>query len=77
MSAPALNNLGVVQLRRAAAPTAGLPTSFFNKAREADPADPAPHYRLSRLYDRLGKSDAARAEREKHAKLVEAQQAVR
>jgi tetratricopeptide (TPR) repeat protein len=46
----------------------------FERARELDPADPATHYRLSRVYDRLGKPDAARAEREWHARLVEAQQ---
>ena len=50
VSAPALNNLGVVQLRRAAAPTAGLPTSFFNKAREADPADPDYLFNLGYAY---------------------------
>jgi len=46
----------------------------LRKAAALDPADPATHYRLSRVYDRLGQPDAARAERERHAKLVEAQQ---
>lgn len=49
----------------------------FERAVELDPADPATHYRLSRIYDRLGKPDAARAEREQHARLVQAQETVR
>ena len=49
----------------------------FERAAELDPTDPATHYRLSRVYDRLGKTDAARTERELHAKLVEAQQSAR
>ncbi len=35
-TAPVLNNLGVVQLRRGGAPQAGAPTYFFAKAVEAD-----------------------------------------
>jgi tetratricopeptide (TPR) repeat protein len=46
----------------------------LEKAAQLDPADPATHYRLSRVYDRLNKPDAARLERERHSKLVEAQQ---
>ena len=49
----------------------------FERATQLDPADPAAHYRLSRVYDRLGKTDAARMERDRHAKLVEAQEAVK
>ena len=36
---------------------------------ELNPGDPVPHYRLARVYDRLGKTDEARAERAVHAKL--------
>ncbi|MCU1383559.1 MAG: putative system TPR-repeat lipoprotein [Acidobacteria bacterium] len=36
-SPAALNNLGVVQLRRGAAPPGGQPAYFFNKAADADP----------------------------------------
>jgi tetratricopeptide (TPR) repeat protein len=49
----------------------------FVRSSELDPNEPATHYRLSRLYDRLGKSEDARREREIHAKLVAAQEAIR
>ncbi len=49
----------------------------FLRAAELNPADPAPHYRLSRIYDRLGKRDAAQTEREIHAKLEQAQDAAK
>ena len=39
---------------------------------ELNPGDPVAHYRMARLYDRLGKPDEARAEREMHAKLSSA-----
>ena len=45
----------------------------FERAAELAPSDAAAHYRLSRDYDRIGKHDAAQAEREKHALLVKAQ----
>jgi tetratricopeptide (TPR) repeat protein len=38
-TASALNNLGIVQLRRGASPQSGQPTYYFNKAAEADPDD--------------------------------------
>ena len=38
-SAPILNNLGVVQVRRGSTPSSGRATYFFNKAREADQED--------------------------------------
>jgi tetratricopeptide (TPR) repeat protein len=38
-SAPALNNIGVVQLRRGSTPQTGLPAYYFNKAAEADGDD--------------------------------------
>ena len=34
------------------------------------PKEPEPHYHLARVYDRLGKSERAKAERELHAKLA-------
>lgn len=49
----------------------------FERAAQLDPADPAIQYRLSRVYDRLGNAEAARLARERHAKLVEAQQAAK
>jgi tetratricopeptide (TPR) repeat protein len=36
---------------------------------ELNAKDPTPHYRLARIYDRLGKAAEAGAERELHAKL--------
>ena len=38
-------------------------------AAELDPADPVPHYRLARLYDRLGEPAKAASERALHRKL--------
>ncbi|HEY3840150.1 MAG TPA: tetratricopeptide repeat protein [Bryobacteraceae bacterium] len=49
----------------------------FERAAEIDPNDAKVHYRLARDYDRTGKRDAARSEREKHARLIAAQEAVR
>lgn len=44
----------------------------FQKAAQLAPSDPAAHYRLARDYDRIGKPEAAQAERERHAQLVKA-----
>jgi len=49
----------------------------FARAAELAPTDPAAHYRLARDYDRIGKHEAAQAERDKHAQLVKAQEAIR
>ena len=49
----------------------------FERAVELAPADAAAHYRLARDYDRIGKHEAAQAEREKHAQLVKAQEPIR
>jgi len=37
-TAPVLNNLGVIQMRRGSTPQTGVPTYYFNKAAESDPA---------------------------------------
>jgi tetratricopeptide (TPR) repeat protein len=39
-SASALNNIGIVQIRRGATPQTGQPAYYFNKAAEVDPNDP-------------------------------------
>ena len=49
----------------------------LERAAALDAVDPVTHYHLARVYDRLGQSDRARAERETHAKLIAAQDAVR
>ena len=46
----ALNNLGVVQLRRGSTPQTGQPTYYFNKAAEADPDDPDYLFNLGYAY---------------------------
>lgn len=48
--AAALNNMGVVQLRREAPSTKGLPTYFLTKAADADPADPDIAFNLGYAY---------------------------
>jgi tetratricopeptide (TPR) repeat protein len=45
-----LNNLGVVQLRRGRGATQGVPTYFFNKAVEADPAEADYFFNLGYAY---------------------------
>ncbi len=47
----------------------------FEEAARLAPSDAAAHYRLARDYDRIGKHEAAQAEREKHARFVKAQEA--
>jgi tetratricopeptide (TPR) repeat protein len=49
-SAPVLNNLGVVQLRRGGSTQLGLPTYYFNKAAEADPTEPDYFFNLGYAY---------------------------
>ena len=49
-SADALNNMGVVQLRRGATTPGGPPTYYFNKAAEADPRDPDYFFNLGYAY---------------------------
>ena len=49
----------------------------FERAEVLNPTEPATHYRLSRLYQRLNKPEAALAEREQHRKMVTAQNAER
>ena len=41
----------------------------IRQSAELNPKDPVPHYRLARLYERLGRTAEARSERELHAKL--------
>lgn len=41
----------------------------IQRSTELNPKDPAPHYHLARLYDRLGRPAEAKQERELHAKL--------
>src|SRR5439155_24670600 len=49
-TAPALNNLGVAQMHRAATPQTGLPVYFFNKAADADRDDPDYFFNLGYAY---------------------------
>ena len=42
----------------------------LERAIQLSPKTPAPHYRLARVYDRLGKAEAAQAERAQHEKLT-------
>jgi tetratricopeptide (TPR) repeat protein len=44
--------------------------SEMRRSAGLNPGDPAAHYRLAHLYDRLGNASQARAERELHAKLA-------
>ncbi len=47
----------------------------FQKAAQLNPANPAPHYRLARLYARLGDKVGAERERGLHEKLLAAEKA--
>ena len=49
----------------------------FQRASELAPSDAAAHYRLARDFDRIGKHEAAQAEREKHAQLIKTQEPIR
>jgi tetratricopeptide (TPR) repeat protein len=49
-AAMALNNVGVVQLRRSPAPQTGKPAYYFNKAAEADSNDPDYFFNLGYAY---------------------------
>lgn len=49
----------------------------FQQAVNLAPSDPAAHYRLARDYDRMGRHRDAQAERDKHARLIAAQEVVR
>jgi tetratricopeptide (TPR) repeat protein len=49
-AAMALNNIGVVQIRRGATLQTGQPTYYFNKAAEADPDDPDYFFNLGYAY---------------------------
>jgi Flp pilus assembly protein TadD len=42
----------------------------LKRAIQLSPKTPAPHYRLARVYDRLGNAEAAQAERAQHEKLT-------
>jgi Flp pilus assembly protein TadD len=42
----------------------------LKRAVQLNPKAPAPHYRLARVYDRLGNAEAAQVERVLHEKLV-------
>ncbi len=42
----------------------------LKRAVQLNPKTPAPHYRLARVYDRLGNAEAAQAERVLHEKLT-------
>ena len=50
LSPAALNNLGVVQLRRGWTPQTGRPTYFFTRAADADPNDPDYCFNLGYAY---------------------------
>ena len=49
-TAAVLNNLGVIQMRRAATPQTGLPVYYFNKAADADPEEPDYAFNLGYAY---------------------------
>jgi tetratricopeptide (TPR) repeat protein len=49
-TAPVVNNLGVVQLRRGSTPQTGQSTYYFNAAAEIDPTDPDYFFNLGYAY---------------------------
>ena len=58
-TAAALNNLGVVQIRRGATAQTGQPSYYFNKAIEADPNDADSFFNLGYAYSLARDSQAA------------------
>jgi tetratricopeptide (TPR) repeat protein len=64
--------LGAVLERKRAFPAAALE---FGRAAELNPKSPSVHYRLARVYDRLGKADQAKAEHALHEKLTQEENA--
>lgn len=59
--------LGLALERRQAFPEAA---AELERAAQLRPDEPAPHYRLARVYDRLGRASDAAAEREIHSRLT-------
>jgi len=47
----------------------------FSRAAELNPKNPGVHYRLARVYDRLGKANEAKAEHALHEKLTQEENA--
>ena len=47
----------------------------FSRAAELNPKNPGVHYRLARVYDRLGKADEAKAEHALHERLTQEENA--
>ena len=62
---------GVLEARRDFAGAA----REFSRAAELDPKNPRVHYRLARVYDRLGKTDEAKAEHALHERLAQEENA--
>lgn len=58
-TAPVMNNLGVVQLRRGGTPQSGFPMYFFTKASEADGTDSDYFFNLGYAYWSAGEPQAA------------------
>ncbi len=44
----------------------------LKRSSDLNPEEPMPHYHLARVYERLGETDEAKAERQKHADLIAA-----
>jgi len=59
--------LGVLLQRKRHLPEAAVE---FEAAAAIDPVDPATHYHLAQVYERLGKTDAALSQRRRHAELM-------
>ena len=52
-------------------------TAELNRSIELNPKEPLPHYHLARVYDRLGQSEQAEAERKIHQQLTASQKTER